>query len=300
MAKTTKSKKPTTADKTEKTSKVTIEKNGSSIGKVEEISLDRIDIGTSQVRTDASSGLDDLAQSIAKQGLIQPIYVVKKPNGRYEILAGQRRFLAHQKLKYSTIRAIVTDAGKLDDETKVAISLTENLVRRDNSQKELIDACTKLFKHYTSIKLVAEETGLSAAVVSQYVKYDQLIPQLKKKVENAQIDMRVALQAQKAATNEKGAVDSKAAEKFAAELAPMSNQQRKVFIKTVESDPTASVEEKIERGRKQPVLRQVIVTLEESLHKGLQTFAKDEGLNQDEAAANLIEDGLTRRGLVDE
>jgi len=300
MAKTTKSKKPTRADKTAKTSRAMIEKTGSSIGKVAEISLDLIDIGTAQVRTELSSGIDDLAQSIAKQGLIQPIYVVKKPNGRYEILAGQRRFLAHQKLKYPTIRAIVTEAGKLDDETKVAISLTENLVRRDNSQKELIDACTKLFKKYTSIKLVAEETGLSAAIVSQYVKYDQLIPQLKKKVENAQIDMRVALQAQQAATNEKGTVDSKAAEKFAEELAPMSNQQRKVFIKTVESDPTASVEEKIERGRKQPVLRQVIVTLEESLHKGLQTFAKDEGLNQDEAAANLIEDGLTRRNLVGE
>lgn len=285
--------------KTMKTSATDKLHSGSSIGNMDEISLDLIDIGKIQVRTDLSSGIDDLAESIRKQGLIQPIYVAKKSNGHFEILAGQRRFLAHQKLKLKTIRAVVIDDASLDDEMKVAISLTENLVRRDNSQKELIDACTKLFKKYGSMKMVAEETGLSQAVVSQFVKYDQLIPELKKKVENAQLDMKVALQAQKAATTEDGDVDVKAAEKFADELVPMSNQQRKVFVKAVESDPTATLEEKIEIGRKQPQLRQVIVTLEESLHKGLQKFAKDEGFNQDDAAASLIEDGLTRRGFVD-
>jgi ParB family transcriptional regulator, chromosome partitioning protein len=250
-------------------------RNGSSIGQVQEIPLDLLELGTAQVRTDLSSGIDDLAASIRRQGLLQPIYVAQKPNGRYEILAGQRRFLAHEKLGYRTIRAIVAESGSIDDDTKVAISLTENLIRRDNTQKELIDACTKLFKRYGSIKMVAEETGLAAGVVSQYVKYDQLVPELKQKVDNAQLDMKVALQAQKAATQADGSVDTEAAKKFAAELTPMSDPQRKSFVKAVEGDPTASVEEKIERGRKQPVLKQVIVTLEESLHKGLQSFAKD-------------------------
>ena len=275
-------------------------RSGSSIGQVQEISLDLLDLGMAQVRTDLESGIDDLAASIRRQGLLQPIYVAPKSNGRYEILAGQRRFLAHQKLGYKTIRTIVAESGSVDDDTRVAISLTENLVRRDNTQKELIDACTKLFKRYGSIKMVAEETGLSAGVVSQYVKYDQLIPELKQKVDNAQLDMKVALQAQKAATTSDGSVDKEAARKFAAELEPMSDPQRKSFVKAVEGDPTASGEEKIERGRKQPVLKQVIVTLEESLHRGLQSFAKDEGLNQNEAAAALIEDGLARRHLIEE
>jgi ParB family chromosome partitioning protein len=270
----------------------------SSKGEIQEIALDQLDIGTAQVRVDLSSGIDDLARSIKRQGLLQPIYVVKTGKSRYEILAGQRRFLACQKLGHKTIRAIVTDAKSLDDDTRVAISLTENLVRRDNTQKELIDACTKLFKRYLSIQMVADETGLSPQVVSQYVKYDQLIPALKSKVDGAQIDMKVALQAQKAATGTDGSVDAAAAEKFAAELTPMSNQMRRNFIKAVEADPTETVEERIERGRKQPVLKQVIVTLEESLHKGLQKFAKDEGLNQDEAAVSLIEDGLARRGIA--
>jgi len=270
------------------------------IGEVQEIPIDQLEIGTAQVRTDTTSGISELAESIRKQGLLHPIIVSRKPNGRYEILAGQRRFLAHRELGYPTIRAIVVDSGSIDEDKKVTISLTENLIRRDNSQKELIDACTKLFRRYGSIKMVADETGLAASIVGQFVKYDQLVPELKKKVENAQLDMKVALQAQKAATAPDGTVDTEAASKFAAELAPMSNPQRKSFIKAVETDPTASLEEKIELGRKQPTLRQVIVTLQESLHRGLQSYAKDEGLNQDEAAAALIEDGLTRRGFVDE
>ncbi len=271
--------------------------NTSSRGVVRDIPLSQLVIGQAQVRTDLASGIEDLAASIRRQGLLQPIQVVRRGDDRYEILAGQRRFLAHQQIGYKSIMAIVREDDDIDP---TVISLTENLVRKDNSQKELIDACTKLYKRYGTIKLVAEETGLSSALVGQYVKYDQLIPALKSKVDLAQLDMKVALQAQKAATDEQGNVDAKAAEKFAVELKPMSNQQRNKFVQVVSEDPAASVEEKIERGRKQPVLRQVIVTLEDSMHKGLQTFARDEGCNQDEAAASLIEDGLARRGLISE
>ena len=272
----------------------------SNVGLVKDIPLGQIEIGQAQVRTDLSSGIEDLAQSIRRQGLLNPITVVCKADEKYEVLAGQRRFLACERLGHKTIRAIVRDADSVDDEARVAISLTENLVRRDNSQKELIDACTKLYKRYGSMKMVADETGLNPNDVSKYVKYDQLVPALKEKVDSAQLDMKVALQAQKAAAHSDGTIDEEAAQKFAAELAPLSNTARKSFVKAVESDSTASIEERIEKGRKQPVLKQVLVTLEESLHSDLQVFAKDEGINQDEAAAFLIEDGLTRRGHGEE
>ncbi|MFC1816509.1 hypothetical protein ACFL0M_11380, partial [Thermodesulfobacteriota bacterium] len=161
-------------------------------------------------------------------------------------------------------------------------------------------ACTKLFKRYGSIKMIAEETGLNASLVSQYVKYDQLVPELKQMVDTAKLDMKVALQAQKAASNSDGSINNEAAVKYATELKPLSDQQRKKFVTVVQADPTASLEEKIERGRKQPVLKQILVTLEESIHVGLQSFAKDEGVNQSEAAASLIEDGLARRDLLGE
>lgn len=260
------------------------------------IALSLIDIGTDQVRTDLSCGVDDLVASIRVQGLLQPIIVKANKAGRYDLLAGQRRFLAHQELGLSDIRAYVFDVdAKVDARV---ISLTENIVRLDNTQKELIDRCTALYRQYGSMAIVAEETGLKASVVSQYVKYDQLIPLLKQKVDGAQLDMKVALQAQKAATAEDGEVDEEAAAKFAEELAPMSNLQRKTFVESVMTDPTASLEERIEKGKRSRTLKMITVTLEESLHKGLQDYAKGSSCSQDEAAADLIEDGLTRRGLL--
>lgn len=272
----------------------------SNSGEVTDLPLDKLSIGTSQVRTDLASGIDDLAASIRAQGLLHPIHVVAQADGNYEILAGQRRFLAYQKLGLPTIKAFVHMPDDVDETDRIAISLTENLVRRDNTAKELIDACTKLYKRYGSIKMVAEEVGLNPKEVSKYVKYDQLVPELKDLVDDGKLDMKIALQAQKAAADDSGEVDGEAAKKFAAELEPMSNVQRGKFVKAVTDDPTASIEEKIERGRKQPVLKQVIVTLEESMHHALQSYAGDEGLNQDEAAVSLIEDGLVRRGFEGE
>ncbi len=264
---------------------------------IREIDLSLLDIGQAQVRTDLSSGIDELAASIRVQGLIHPIHVCETASDRFEIIAGQRRFLAHQLLGKKTIQAVVVPRDQLTDVQRVALSLTENMIRRDMTQRELIDACTKLYRQYGSMKIVAEETGLSADKVSQYVKYDQLIGELKDLVDNQGLDMQVALQAQRAAQADNGEVDEEAAVKFAQELQPMSGAQRKNFIKTVSESATDSIEERIERGRKQPILKQVVITLGEELLKQLQNYARNEGTTQDEAAAALIEDGLARRGI---
>ena len=82
---------------------------------------------------------------------------------------------------------------------QLTISLTENLVRKDLSRKELIDACTLLFKQYGDLNIVAQETGLSRTTVGEYVKYEQLATGLKELVDSGAVDVKVALQAQKAA-----------------------------------------------------------------------------------------------------
>jgi ParB/RepB/Spo0J family partition protein len=126
---------------------------------VKEIPLDDIIISTGQVRVrDVGKEIDELAASIAKVGLLEPIVVCPAEKaGKYEILTGQRRFLAHKQLKKPTIRATVM-SKRVDDATAKALSLTENLVRRDLHSRDLIDACTALYKKYGSIAAVAQET----------------------------------------------------------------------------------------------------------------------------------------------
>ena len=265
------------------------------LGGVYEIPMDQLEIGMSQVRTDANKGIEELAHSIKTIGLIEPIVVKKIGEAKYEILTGQRRFLAHKLLSYDTIQAVVIERDVDEREAKV-ISLTENLVREDLTQKEKINACTALYKMYGDFKIVAEETGLRRSLVKQYVKYEQLVPKLKELVDGGKADIRIALQAQRAAETSDGEVDEDAAVKFAQEMAPMSGVQRGQFVKGAESDRDAPAEEKIEKGRRQPKLKQIVVTLEAGMHKRLQNYAKSEGMSQDDAASTLLERALADVG----
>src|SRR5438132_9477232 len=112
---------------------------------LKEIPLEDLVIGKGQVRVrDVGKEIDELADSISKVGLLEPIVVcpAEKP-GKFQILTGQRRFLAHQQLRKKTIMAVILDEP-VDEMSAKALSLTENLIRRDLNSRDLIDACTAL------------------------------------------------------------------------------------------------------------------------------------------------------------
>lgn len=263
---------------------------------VQELKLEDLTIGKGQVRTKVGEGIDELAESIRVIGLLEPIVVTPadKP-GKYEILTGQRRFLAHKKLGKKTILAIVR-TDKIDEGLAKGISVTENVMRVDLTKKELIDACTSLFKKYGSIKDVCDATGLPYSKVSLYVKYDRLIPKLKELVDEGEVDMATALRAQDAAsvtgtTNERDAVV------FAKEMKTMSGAQQTRIVKEREANPEVGADEVIEGAKTGTKVTQVIVTLSATIHSSLQQYAKSEGQNQDDAAAGLIEEGLQQKGF---
>src|SRR5260370_39840079 len=81
---------------------------------VHEIKLSLIEVSELNVRKNLADGEDDssisdLAKSINKQGLLNPITVYQKPDGRYVLIAGQRRLLACKQLGWMAIHAIVRD-----------------------------------------------------------------------------------------------------------------------------------------------------------------------------------------------
>lgn len=126
-----------------------------------QIPLDDLVIGKGQARTrDTLKDVDQLAESIEKQGLLQPIVVCEaKQMGKWEILKGQRRFLAHKALKRDTITAAILDQPVDEAEAK-AISITATLIRGKLSDHELIDGITFLYKKYGTATMVHEATGI--------------------------------------------------------------------------------------------------------------------------------------------
>ena len=266
---------------------------------IKDIALDNLVIGKGQVRIrDVGKDIDELAASINKIGLLEPIVVCPAEDaGKYEILTGQRRFLAHKMLGKTTIRASVRE--KVDEITSKVISVTENLMRRDPHSADLIDACTALYRRYGSIKQVAEETGLPASKVSDYVKYDRLKPELRRLVDEDGIDLKVVLRAQDAASVD-GSFKADEAIKLAKEMSSMSGAQQKKIVKTRQDDPTRQVDDVIEGAKTGEKITSISIHLGADIHRSLVTYASEEGTSLDDAAATLIGEGLMSKGFAKE
>lgn len=264
---------------------------------VKEIPLDQIDIGLSQVRTsDIDEGIQELAASIEKIGLLEPIVVSPKAEERYEVVTGQRRFLAHQRLGYKTIRATIL-SGSVEPEIAKAISLTENMVRQNLSTQDYIDACTDLFRKYGSIQKISDILGLPYNKVNQYVKYEKLIEPLKQKIKSG-LKLEVALRAQKAATDSTSKeVNEEAAIVYAEEMQKMSGLQQQQLEKVAIQEPSAPPEEVIQRSRRQRQLN-LRVVVGENLYNALNKFTQKENIDQNNAVITLLEAALSERGYL--
>lgn len=265
-----------------------------------DIDLNDLVIGKGQVRVSRlGKGIDELARSIAVQGLLQPIVVCNALTpGKWEILTGQRRFLAHKQLREEKIAAAVLD-GRVEEREAKAISITENLIRRRLSGKELKDGILYLYNIYGSINDVWEATGIPRERIRDYVKYPRLLPELKELVDEGAVTINTAVRAQDASEDDTGATDSDMAVRLAKEMEPMSGPQRKNVVQQRRENPKKPIEDVIETAKTGAPVIQIVATVTQETHRAIQKFAADEKVTQDEAAAGLIDEALTGRGLLD-
>jgi len=140
---------------------------------VVEIALKQIDPNPFQPRRDFNpTELAELAASIKAQGLLQPITVRPLPDGRYQVVAGERRLRAVRDLGQTAIRAIIRDVS---DKQLVELSLVENLIRADLNDIEVAEALHHLQAEYgyTASQLAAV-LGKSRPAVSNTLRLLEL------------------------------------------------------------------------------------------------------------------------------
>ena len=146
------------------------------------IDIDLIERGPWQPREHFDEeALQDLADSIATQGVVQPIVVRLKARvagqDRYEIVAGERRWRASQKAGLSQIPAVVKT---FDDQTAAAVSLIENIQRENLSPLEESTALKRLIDEFDMThQQVAETVARSRATVSNLLRLQDLNPDVK-------------------------------------------------------------------------------------------------------------------------
>ncbi len=149
------------------------------------IPLHLIKISGANIRKDMDAGnedtsLEDLAQSILQHGLLNPVTVRTLPSGQYELVAGQRRFLACRQLGLPTIAAIVRD--DLDDSTATVVSLIENVQRADASPLDKARAYQALYTQYGDYARVARATSVSVSTIRRYLSLLKLDPAIRPKL----------------------------------------------------------------------------------------------------------------------
>lgn len=268
------------------------------IKEIKEIKIDDLVVGKGQVRlTNVAKEISDLADSIRKVGLLQPIVVCPaKTEGKYEIILGQRRVLAYKELQREKILAAILDE-KVSEQYAKALSLSENIIRTPLSTRDKIDACNYLYKRYLDIDILVEELGLPRAEIERYINYPRLKPELKKLHDEEGVDLKVVLRAQDAASVE-GEYNAEEAVKFAREMAGMNDAQRKQVIKTKKDDSSLSAEEAVEKVRTRTKQVEIKTLIGPEAARALGMFAKDEKTNRGDAAATLIDDGLRDKGYL--
>ncbi len=124
--------------------------------------------------------LDRLAESIAESGVVQPLVVHPLSDGRYELIAGERRWRAAQRAGLATVPAIL----RTEDETKrLQIAVIENMAREDLNPVEEARACAALVEELgVSKEEVARRVGRSRSTISNLIRLldlpDQVIVML--------------------------------------------------------------------------------------------------------------------------
>ncbi len=155
---------------------------------LKEIDVSRIQPGRYQPRRSFDEqALNELAQSIAEHGVLQPLVV--RPIGRekYEIIAGERRFRASQQSGLKHVPCVVKN---YDDRQALAVALIENLQRSDLNVLEVAEGLQQLVEQFElTHERVAQLVGRSRSSISNTLRLLELTDPVKKSLRDSQIEM---------------------------------------------------------------------------------------------------------------
>jgi ParB family chromosome partitioning protein len=212
-----------------------------SVEHISSLPIDHIERGRYQPRRDFDpDSLRELADSIAAQGVIQPIVVRPIAEGRYEIVAGERRWRASQQAGLSDIPVVVRD---VDEQTAIAIALIENIQRDDLNPLEEAVALQRLLAEFgLTHQQVAEAVGKSRTTVTNLLRLLELNDDVKEALDQGRLEMGHA----RALLGLRGPQQSRAAVQVAARGLSVRETEKLVRRLQQEGDEPAARPRKVE------------------------------------------------------
>lgn len=205
---------------------------------VTEVMLSEIEPNRDQPRKDFDEkALSELADSIKKHGLLQPILVRTKPNGGYEIIAGERRWRACRMAELRTVPVVIRE---MDEREVMEVALIENLQREDlNAVEEAMGYRSLMVSYGLTQEQVAEAMGKSRSAVANTLRLLELTPSETEQLKSGKISAghaRAMLSAEKSS--------SLRGEMLKAAIAGASVRELELMLKKAKTAPAPKKETK--------------------------------------------------------
>ncbi|MBH1970209.1 ParB/RepB/Spo0J family partition protein [Moraxellaceae bacterium AER2_44_116] len=158
------------------------------LNSLQQLPLEQLQRGRYQPRRDMNpTALQELADSIKAQGIMQPIIVRLLADDRYEIVAGERRWRAAQMAGLETIPAIIRE---INDDTAIAMALIENIQREDLNPMEQATAMHRFIEEFAlTHQQIAEAVGKARATVTNLLRLMSLPREVKTLLEHGDLEM---------------------------------------------------------------------------------------------------------------
>ena len=153
---------------------------------VKELSVEQIDRNPYQTRGKfAEEALNELAASIKASGVVQPIVVRSNSNGRFQLIAGERRWLASQRAGKTTVPAIIR---QVSNEQAMEMTIVENLQREDLNAIEQARAYERLGREFNlTQEQMAQRTGKDRSSVANFLRLLKLPEEVQQLVESEKL-----------------------------------------------------------------------------------------------------------------
>lgn len=152
-----------------------------------EIDIDLIEPSPAQPRTHFDEGrLEELAQSIRSNGIVQPI-LVRRRGGRYQLIAGERRWRAAQRANLQKVPAVVRE---IPDDKLLELALIENIQRQELNAIEEAHAYKRLIETLgLTQEVVAQRVGRDRSFITNYLRLLRLPDDIQHLVEEEKLTM---------------------------------------------------------------------------------------------------------------
>jgi ParB family transcriptional regulator, chromosome partitioning protein len=262
------------------------------------IRLEDIHISSDTVRlNDPTTDLVELAASIKQHGILQPVLLLgeygKPP---YDLISGQRRFLAHEQiLKAPTIRAVF--AGKLSKTDAVVRSLVENLQRVELNYEDTAKAITYLYEKLgKDEQKVQKATGLSLRKIRDFILIEaRATPKMKALLNQHKVSLADVKRAIRAAQDNLPKAEDLL--DLIIKHKPTKHQKQRIVMYG-ERNKGFSAERILKDAMKPHIEQNMIISLSEDLLQGLEKARESLSMEPEELAAKVLSDWLRGQGFV--